>query len=86
MLCCPFCFYSCSPSQTLLYTHLQNGEKQRNCIGSLVTSRFVLTAAHCFRFGDEAEHVKVEIDDGGRSGKDKCLLMPPFFSHPIITQ
>ncbi|XP_040035733.2 complement factor B [Gasterosteus aculeatus] len=53
---------------------IMNGEKQRYCIGSLVTSRFVLTAAHCFRFGDEAEHVKVEIDDGGRSEKTVKLF------------
>ncbi|KAI4813800.1 hypothetical protein KUCAC02_003028 [Chaenocephalus aceratus] len=38
----------------------------------------VLTAAHCFKFGDEQKHVKVQIDDG--QGREKKVIN--FRLHP----
>ncbi|KAK5917975.1 hypothetical protein CgunFtcFv8_002781 [Champsocephalus gunnari] len=57
---------------------IQNDGVSRKCLGSLVNPYFVLTAAHCFKFGDEQKHVKVQIDDG--QGREKKVIN--FRLHP----
>ncbi|XP_051960520.1 complement factor B-like [Xyrauchen texanus] len=51
-----------------------------NCMGSLVTSSFILTAAHCFRFQDTPDRVKIEMESGSNEKKVKQYIPHPLYN------
>ncbi|XP_051533069.1 complement factor B-like [Myxocyprinus asiaticus] len=51
-----------------------------NCMGSLVTSSFILTAAHCFRFQDTPDRVQIEMESGSKEKKVKKYIPHPRYN------
>ncbi|XP_065143183.1 complement factor B-like [Paramisgurnus dabryanus] len=47
------------------------------CMGSLVTSTFILTAAHCFKFGDTPDRISVYMES-----KSKGIKVKEYIPHP----
>ncbi|XP_076835641.1 complement factor B-like isoform X2 [Brachyhypopomus gauderio] len=52
--------------------------KISNCLGSLVTPKFILTAAHCFRIDDKSEKIKVEAPNA----RDILPKVKEYIPHP----
>lgn len=66
-----------SPSLMILQ---RNNGKISNCVGSLVTSSFILTAAHCFRFGDTSDRITVDLGSDIKGNIENYLEYSSFFS------
>ncbi|XP_041656630.1 complement factor B-like [Cheilinus undulatus] len=60
------------------FVSVQNEATFKNCLGSMVTPQFILTAAHCLPFGVLPEHVTIEIGEKIVKGVKNFTIHPKY--------
>ncbi|XP_078502033.1 complement factor B-like [Lissotriton helveticus] len=63
----------------LVSISITRGSGVEKCQGSVLSTHFILTAAHCFNIDDKADQIKVQTNDGKRY-KVKNLLVHPDYN------